>query len=90
MSDLSESVATRATPAERFALISGAWDFATPSRGKNERRNGPLDHALYSSRNLAERAINRLKQFGRIATRYEQRADNYSAMLQLGYIFVCI
>jgi transposase len=28
-----------------------------------------------------ERLINRLKQFRRVATRYEKRADNYLAMV---------
>ncbi|NJL99513.1 MAG: transposase, partial [Synechococcaceae cyanobacterium SM2_3_2] len=30
--------------------------------------------------------INRLKQFRRIATRYEKRADNYLAMLNVAAI----
>ena len=36
---------------------------------------------LYHLRNAVERLINRLKQFRRIATRYEKRAENYHAML---------
>ncbi|MBD2120867.1 transposase [Trichocoleus sp. FACHB-262] len=31
-----------------------------------------------SRRNRIERTINRFKQFRRIATRYEKRAENYS------------
>jgi len=49
----------------------------------NEYRTGPFDRAMYRSRNLVERLINRLKQFRRVATRYEKRADNYLAMLLL-------
>jgi transposase len=30
---------------------------------------------------LVERTINRLKQYRRVATRYEKRAENYLAML---------
>ncbi len=52
----------------------------------NEHRSGPFNRALYRSRNLVERLINRLKQYRRIATRYEKRADNYLAMLLLAAI----
>jgi transposase len=56
----------------------------TIPRKTNERRTGPFDRVLYRTRNLVERAINRLKQFRRIATRYEKKAENYLAMLQIG------
>ena len=44
---------------------------------------GPFNREIYRQRNLVERAINRLKQFRRIATRYEKLAINYTAMLAL-------
>ncbi len=51
----------------------------------NRRRRGPLggrptgyDPARYAHRNVVERAINRLKQFRAVATRYDKR----------GYIFL--
>ena len=62
----------------------------TIPRKKNEKRNGPLDRALYRLRNKVERSINRLKQFRRIATRYEKKAENYMAMLQIGSILLWI
>ena len=37
-------------------------------------------------RNRVERLINRLKQYRRIATRYEKYAVNYLAMLMIGAI----
>ncbi len=52
----------------------------------NEHRTGPFNRAIYRARNLVERLINRLKQYRRIATRYEKRADNYLAMLVLAAI----
>jgi transposase len=55
---------------------------------RNECRRGPFDHALYRARNQVERLINRLKQFRRVATRYEKRAANYLAMVTLGAILV--
>ncbi len=60
----------------------------TIPRKKNERRNGPFDRVLYRTRNLVERSINRLKQFRRIATRYEKNAENYLAMLHIGSILL--
>ncbi len=55
----------------------------TIPRKTNERRTGPFDRAVYRERNRIERLINRLKQYRRIATRYEKRAANYLAMLTL-------
>ena len=60
----------------------------TIPRKRNERRNGPFNRELYRRRNLVERSINRLKQFRRIATRYEKKAENYLAMLHIGSILL--
>jgi transposase len=42
-----------------------------------------FDPHLYKRRNLIERAINKLKQFRRIATRYDRNPDNFRAFLHL-------
>lgn len=55
---------------------------------KDERRRGPFDQAAYRQRNVVERLIARLKQFRRIATRYEKRAVNYRGMLTLAAILL--
>lgn len=47
---------------------------------------GALTLGLYRERNRVERLINRLKQYRRIATRYEKYAVNYLAMLMIGAI----
>jgi transposase len=60
----------------------------TIARKSNEHRGGAFDRAIYRMRNLVERLINRLKQFRRVATRYEKRAENYGAMLTLAAIKV--
>ena len=52
----------------------------TIPRRKNEQRTGPFDRAIYRERNRVERLINRLKQFRRLATRYEKRRTNYQGM----------
>jgi len=55
----------------------------TIPRRIDEHRSGPFDRAAYRLRNRVERFFNRLKQFRRIATRYEKRAENYAAMITL-------
>jgi len=58
----------------------------TIPRKQDERRSGPFDQEVYRRRNVIERLINRLKQFRRVATRYEKRAENYEAMLTIAAI----
>ena len=52
-----------------------------------DRRSAKTPHAfsrgLYRLRNRVERFFNKLKQFRRIATRYEKLAANYLAMIKL-------
>lgn len=55
------------------------------ARQKRERRIR-FDKAAYRKRNVVERLVNRLKQFRRVATRYEKRAVNYLAMLTIAAI----
>jgi transposase len=55
------------------------------ARQKRERRVR-FDKAAYRKRNVVERLVNRLKQFRRVATRYEKRAVNYLAMLTIAAI----
>lgn len=52
----------------------------------NEKRRGKFNRGLYQERNRVERLINRLKQYRRIATRYEKYAVNYLAILMIGAI----
>jgi transposase len=59
-----------------------------PRRTNESRRGTRFDRQAYRQRNRVERAINRLKQFRRIATRYEKRAENYLAMLTLASILL--
>jgi transposase len=50
-----------------------------PRSNRNEQIN--YDRSAYKRRNLIERCVNRLKQFRRIATRYEKTARAYLSML---------
>jgi transposase len=62
-------------------------DYTIPRRS-NETRTGPFNRALYKQRNFVERTINRLKQFRRVATRYEKRAANFLAMVTVASIML--
>ena len=46
----------------------------------------PLDREAYRNRNVVERCFGRLKEYRRIATRYDKTARNYLAMVKLGCI----
>jgi transposase len=50
-----------------------------PSRA----RKYPIDKHLYKERHLIECCFAKLKQFRRVATRYEKTARNYLAMITL-------
>lgn len=52
----------------------------TIPRKRNEFRARAFDRAVYRTRNRIELLINRFKQFRRLATRYEKRAENYRAL----------
>jgi transposase len=53
-----------------------------PPRSNRTKPIG-YDRKAYKRRNLIERCVNRLKQFRRIATRYEKTARAYLSMLGL-------
>lgn len=44
-----------------------------------------LDHKAYRNRNVVERCFGRLKEYRRIATRYDKTARNYLAMVKQGF-----
>ena len=58
-----------------------------PTR-KDQRRLATFNRQAYRERNKVERLINRMKQFRRVATRYEKRAANYLAMVTLAMIML--
>ena len=62
-------------------VASGAVAVIPPMAHRKEQRS--YDRHLYKDRNLVERFFNRIKQFRRIATRYEKLAQNYLSMLNL-------
>ena len=57
-----------------------------PSRAKKY----PLDKHLYAQRHLIECCFSKLKQFRRVATRFEKTAQNYLAVVTLAAIVLWI
>lgn len=55
-----------------------------PSRAKKH----PVDEHLYAQRHLVECCFSRLKQFRRVATRFEKTARNYLAVVTLAAIIL--
>lgn len=61
---------------------------ATIPKKQDERPQRTFDRALYRERNRVERLINRLKQYRRVATRYEKLAVNFLAMVTIAAILI--
>lgn len=53
---------------------------------KNQRRGGFFDRQADRERNQVERLFARLKQFRKLATRYDKRAEHFLAFLYLASI----
>lgn len=63
---------------------SGAEPVIPPRRNRVELRD--YDKELYKERNLVERLFQKLKEFRRIASRFERLQRNYMGMLELAAI----
>lgn len=57
-------------------------------RGSAGRRPPKFDATLYKGRNVVERAINRLKDFRAVATRYEKRGRNFLAVVLVACVLL--
>ena len=65
---------------------SGAEAIIPPRSNRNTKRK--VDWHRYKARNLVERFFNRLKQFRRIATRYDKLASRFNAFLHLACAYI--
>jgi len=73
-----------------LAIIARQATPVIPPR-KNRKEPRDFDKTLYKERNLVERLFQKLKNFRRIATRYERLAITYQGMLSLvaSIIWLC-
>ena len=65
---------------------------AEPVIPARANRRTPRDHdrVLYRERNLIERFFNKLKQFRRVATRYDNTDQSFEAMINLAASFMAL
>jgi transposase len=88
----------RGQPRKRPAKRAGDKGYSYPNARRLLRRRGisaviptkseqprqpRFDQVAYQGRNRVERSVGRLKQFRRVATRYDNRAVNYLAWVTL-------
>jgi len=69
----------------RHWLAAYEIDAVIPYR-EDELGTQAYDRELYRERAIIERAINRLKRFRRIATRYDKLASSYLAMVTIACV----
>jgi transposase len=93
--DLVEGIPTDAVIADKGydsdALVAtinaaGAEAIIPPRSNRNTLRT--VDWHRYKARNLVERFFNRLKQFRRLATRYDKLADRFNAFLHVACAYI--
>ena len=73
-----------------IAYIEGRGAEAVIPPRSNVKDQRAFDRHLYKERNLVERFINRIKQYRRVATRYEKTARNFLGFLQVAAITVLL
>ena len=64
----------------------GAEAVIPPKRNRKEQRQYDAD--LYKERNIIERFFNKLKQFRRVATRYDKLLANFMGFVKLAAISI--
>jgi transposase len=57
---------------------------------KNRKEQRDVDEHLYRERNLCERFWSKVKQYRRVATRYEKKAQNFLAFVKVAAIMVML
>lgn len=65
------------------AYLRGRGISAVIPQLKTEKTPRLMNWSLYRERNVVERLVGRLKEYRRIATRYEKLATSYLAFVQL-------
>ena len=73
----------------RQAVAEKSAVAAIPSNPSRTRKY-PLDKQLYAQRHLVECCFSKLKQFRRVATRFEKTARNYLAIVTLAATTLCV
>ena len=75
--------------ANRAAVRAAGAEPCIPPR-KNRTQAVAYDRHLYRERNVAERFFGRVKQYRRVATRYDKKAANYLGFVWLASIQIML
>ncbi len=89
--DVERVIADKAYDSNSFIQIiqdADAIPVIPPRSNRNEQRE--YDHDWYKERNLVERFFNRIKQFRRIATRYEKLDRHFIGMINLACTIILL
>lgn len=68
-------------------LIEGAGGEAVIPPRKNRKEQRAYDKHLYKIRHMVENAIQRLKEWRGVATRYAKRASSFLAIVKIRCLF---
>ena len=84
-------LADTAYDADHFrAVITAMNAKAVIPNNPSRTAKHPFDRQLYQERHLIECCFSKLKQFRRVATRYEKTARNYLAVVTLAATVLCL
>jgi putative transposase len=89
--DVDVIIADKGYDADHFVnriVEAGAEVVIPPKRNRKVQR--PCDAELYKERNQIERFFNKLKQFRRVATRYDKLLVNFMGFVKLAAIAIWI
>ena len=73
----------------RKSLAASGIIAVIPSK-VNRRHPYPLDEAAYKTRHLVENYFARIKQFRRIATRYDKTDTSFAGMIDLAAVMIAV
>jgi putative transposase len=84
-------IADRAYDADHLhdAILEAGAEPVIPPR-RHRRRPHAHDKTLYRERNLIERFFNKLKQFRRVATRYDKLLANFLGFAKLAVVAILL
>lgn len=70
--------------------LAGSQTEAVIPAKKNRLIERPIDENLYKDRNKVERYFNKLKQYRRVATRYEKTASSFAGFIYIASALILL
>ena len=83
-------IADTAYDADHVRLAIARRALAVIPNNPSRSSKHPLDADLYAQRHLVECCFSMLKQFRRVATRFEKTAANYLAVITIAAVVLCM